>query len=283
MKRERALKNYTKTLFFSLLSFIVLFPLLYSFFNSFMGQEEFTEIYGGILGMGADVRFHMFPEHFTLEAYGKVMLDTSEYWIKYWKSLGMAGVIAAGQLLVGGMCGMAFAKYPFPGWKMLFLFFMIFLMLPVQVTLFPNFLVLSELHLTGTWWSLLLPGIFSPFGVFLMTLVFRNLPAELLEAARLDGAGTLRIFFCILLPVAKPGAVSLLVLVFVDHWNMVEQPMVLLESPWQYPLSIFLANVNPQNFALQFACGILSLVPVTLLFLFFHEELAEGIVISVSK
>ena len=283
MKRERALKNYTKTLFFSLLSFIVLFPLLYSFFNSFMGQEEFTEIYGGILGMGADVRFHMFPEHFTLEAYGKVMLDTSEYWIKYWKSLGMAGIIAAGQLLIGGMCGMAFAKYHFPGWKIFFFLFVIFLLLPVQVTLFPNFLVLSWLKLTGTWWALILPGIFSPFGVFLMTLIFQNVPTEILEAARLDGAGTLRIFANMMLPVAKPGAISLLILVFVDNWNMVEQPMVLLQYPWQYPLSVFLASVNTENFALQFVCGILSLVPVTLLFLFFHEELAEGISVSVSR
>ena len=248
-----------------------------------MGPEEITEAYSGILGIGADVGFHMFPEHFTLEAYGNVMLDTPEYWLKFWKSLGMAGVIAAGQLLIGGMCGMAFAKYHFSGWKLLFFLFVVFLLLPVQVTLFPNFLVLSWLKLTGTWWALILPGIFSPFGVFLMTLIFQNVPGEILEAARLDGAGTLRIFANIMLPVAKPGAISLLVLAFVDNWNMVEQPMILLQYPWQYQLSVFLASVNTQNFVLQFVCGILSLVPVTLLFLFFHEELAEGISVSVSR
>ncbi len=266
-----------------MLALVILFPVLYSFSNSFMGQEEITEAYSGILGVGADVGFHMFPEHFTLEAYGNVMLDTPEYWMKFWKSLGMAGLIAIGQLLIGGMCGMAFAKYHFPGWKIFFFLFVIFLLLPVQVTLFPNFLVLSWLKLTGTWWALILPGIFSPFGVFLMTLIFRSVPTEILEAARLDGAGTLRIFANIMLPVAKPGAISLLILVFVDNWNMVEQPMILLQYPWQYPLSVFLASVNTQNFALQFVCGILSLVPVTLLFLFFHEELAEGISVSVSR
>ena len=266
-----------------MLALVILFPVLYSFSNSFMGQEEITEAYSGILGVGADVGFHMFPEHFTLEAYGKVMLDTPEYWMKFWKSLGMAGIIAIGQLLIGGMCGMAFAKYHFPGWKVFFFLFVIFLLLPIQVTLFPNFLVLSWLKLAGTWWALILPGIFSPFGVFLMTLIFQNVPTEILEAARLDGAGTLRIFANIMLPVAKPGAISLLILVFVDNWNMVEQPMIFLQYPWQYPLSVFLASVNTQNFALQFVCGILSLVPVTLLFLFFHEELAEGISVSVSR
>ena len=116
-----------------------------------------------------------------------------------------------------------------------------------------------------------------------MTLIFQNVPTEILEAARLDGAGALRIFANIMLPVAKPGAISLLILVFVDNWNMVEQPMIFLQYPWQYPLSVFLSSVNTQNFALQFVCGILSLVPVTLLFLFFHEELAEGISVSVSR
>lgn len=283
MKRKRNLTIYIKTLCFLLISLVILFPVLYSFTNSFMGQEEITEAYSGILSVGADVGFHMFPEHFTLEAYGNVMLDTPEYWMKFWKSLGMAGIIAIGQLLIGGMCGMAFAKYHFPGWELFFFLIVIFLLLPVQVSLFPNFLILSWLKLTGTWWALILPGIFSPFGMFLMTLIFQNVSTELLEAARLDGAGTLRIFASILLPVAKPGAISLLILVFVDNWNMVEQPMVLLQYPWQYPLSVFLASVNTENFALQFVCGILSLVPVTLLFLFFHEELAEGISVSVSR
>lgn len=283
MKRKRNLTIYIKTLCFLLISLVILFPVLYSFTNSFMGQEEITEAYSGILSVGADVGFHMFPEHFTLEAYGNVMLDTPEYWMKFWKSLGMAGIIAIGQLLIGGMCGMAFAKYHFPGWELFFFLIVIFLLLPVQVSLFPNFLILSWLKLTGTWWALNLPGIFSPFGMFLMTLIFQNVSTELLEAARLDGAGTLRIFASILLPVAKPGAISLLILVFVDNWNMVEQPMVLLQYPWQYPLSVFLASVNTENFALQFVCGILSLVPVTLLFLFFHEELAEGISVSLSR
>ena len=283
MKRKRALSAPVKTLCFLMLSLVILFPVLYSFTNSFMGPEEITKSYSGILGVGADVKFHMFPERFSLEAYGNVMLDTPEYWLKFWKSLGMAGAIAAGQLLIGGLCAMAFTKYPFKGWKLLFFLFIVFLLLPVQVTLFPNFLVLSWLKLTGTWWALILPGIFSPFGVFLMTLIFQHVPTEILEAARLDGAATLRIFANIMLPVAKPGVISLLILVFVDNWNMVEQPMILLQYPWQYPLSVFLASVNTEYFALQFVCGILSLVPVTLLFLFFHEELAEGISVSVSR
>ena len=81
MKTKRNPLIYVKTLCFLLLSLVILFPVLYSFTNSFMGLEEITEAYSGILGVGADVDFHMFPEHFTLEAYGNVMLDTPEYWL----------------------------------------------------------------------------------------------------------------------------------------------------------------------------------------------------------
>ena len=188
-----------------------------------------------------------------------------------------------GQLLIGGMCGMAFAKYHFPGWKIFFFLFVIFLLLPVQVTLFPNFLVLSWLKLTGTWWALILPGIFSPFGVFLMTLIFQNVPTEILEAARLDGAGTLRIFANMMLPVAKPGAISLLILVFVDNWNMVEQPVAYLKEPAQYPLSVAVAYVGTEDAATQLVCCLLSLLPPLLLFLRFHQELVQGIALAEVK
>ena len=181
------------------------------------------------------------------------------------------------------MCGLVFSKYRIGGKRNFFILFIIFLLLPVQVTLVPNYIILSALHLTDTWWALVLPAIFSPFSTFFMTIVFQNIPMSLLEAGRLDGANTFQILTKIVLPVAKPGVISLAVLVFVDNWNMVEQPMVFLNKVTEFPLSVFLASVNAENFELQFVCGILSLIPVTLLFLFFHDELAEGISVSVSK
>ena len=104
-----------------------------------------------------------------------------------------------------------------------------------------------------------------------------------MEAGKIDGADAMQILFRIMMPVAKPAIASLIVLAFVDNWNMVEQPIAFLENVWQYPLSVFLASVTEENFSLQFVCGILSLIPVTLLFLFFNEELSEGISISVGK
>ena len=195
----------------------------------------------------------------------------------------MCLLIAGGQTILACMAGTAFAKYRFIGKKFWLAMMALFMILPVQVTLLPNYILMEKLGFLNSWKSLIIPGIFSPFGTVWLTFIFQSIPDEWLEAARLDRANQLQIVRYIVVPAAKPAVVTLFVLTFVESWNMVEQPMVLLQYPWQYPLSVFLASVNTENFALQFVCGILSLVPVTLLFLFFHEELAEGISVSVSR
>lgn len=117
----------------------------------------------------------------------------------------------------------------------------------------------------------------------MITMIYYNVPKELLEAASLDGANERQILTSILVPCGKPGIASFFVISFADCWNMVEQPMVFLSDAREFPLSVFLAVMNKENLSLQFACAILCLVPLTLLFLFFHEELSEGITSSTAK
>lgn len=278
------MKKYIKTFVLGIVVLFILFPVLFTFINSFMSPEEVKTTYEGVFGkFGSAVQLQWFPQQFSMLGYENVFIDTPNYLMKFWRSLGMCSIIVIGQIIVGSMCGLVFAKYRIGGKRIFFILFIIFLLLPVQVTLVPNYIILSALHLTDTWWALILPAIFSPFSTFFMTIVFQNIPMSLLEAGRLDGANTFQVLTKIVLPVAKPGVISLAVLVFVDNWNMVEQPMVFLNKVTEFPLSVFLASVNVENFELQFVCGILSLIPVTLLFLFFHDELAEGISVSVSK
>lgn len=278
------MKKYIKTVCLGIVVLLILFPVLFTFINSFMSPEEVKTTYEGVFGkFGSAVQLQWIPQQFSLLGYENVFIDTPNYLMKFWRSLGMCSIIVIGQIIVGSMCGLVFAKYRIGGKRIFFILFIIFLLLPVQVTLVPNYIILSALHLTDTWWALILPAIFSPFSTFFMTIVFQNIPMSLLEAGRLDGANTFQLLTKIVLPVAKPGVISLAVLVFVDNWNMVEQPMVFLNKVTEFPLSVFLASVNVENFELQFVCGILSLIPVTLLFLFFHDELAEGISVSVSK
>lgn len=278
------MKKYIKTFVLGIVVLLILFPILFTFINSFMSPEEVKTTYEGVFGkFGSAVQLQWIPQQFSMLGYENVFIDTPNYLMKFWRSLGMCSIIVIGQIIVGSMCGLVFAKYRIGGKRIFFILFLIFLLLPVQVTLVPNYIILSALHLTDTWWALILPAIFSPFSTFFMTIVFQNIPMSLLEAGRLDGANTFQVLTKIVLPVAKPGVISLAVLVFVDNWNMVEQPMVFLNKVTEFPLSVFLASVNAENFELQFVCGILSLIPVTLLFLFFHDELAEGISVSASK
>lgn len=273
-----ARRGWGLTVFYALLSLLILFPLCYTVGNSFMAPEEVMEHYGMIFSehSGQEAEFRLIPERFSLLAYYRVLLAQSEYLIKFWASLTMCGTIVGGQVFFGCMGGMAFAKTEFRGKKPLFFLFILLMLMPAQATLLPNYISLDRLHLLDTQWALILPAVFAPFGVFLMAQVFRSIPTELTEAARLDGAGTLQALWLVLVPAAKNGVITLILLSFIDAWNMVEQPIVLLKSPQSYPLSVFLASMNVQNFSLQFTCGILATLPVLLLFCFFHKELTEG-------
>ena len=151
------------------------------------------------------------------------------------------------------------------------------MMLPFIVTLVPNEIVIRRLGLMDTTAALVLPGIFAPFGAFLMRQVISTVPDSLIEAGRLEGANRMHILFRLVLPQCKSGIASVTLLSFIDSWNMVEQPLVFLKSFRKYPLSVFMSNISYQRLDLVFVCGALMIVPVLLLFFFFRDELIEGI------
>ncbi len=113
-----------------------------------------------------------------------------------------------------------------------------------------------------------------------MRQVISTMPNDIIEAAKIDGANQFQLLFKIVIPRSQSGIVSLAILCFIDNWNMVEQPLVFLKDKTQYPLSIFLSQINSSNLSLSFACGILAMIPVALLFVFFEKELVEGISFS---
>lgn len=211
------------------------------------------------------------------ESLAEIFILQPDYLYKFWKSLALGVLVVFAHAIVSCLGGFAFAKFQFRGKRGLYFLMILLMMMPVQVTLVPSYIILDRLNLLDTWASLALPCIFSPFGTVLMTQVFRSVSDEILDAAKVDGADTWQTLWSILVPAAKGGLVSLILLTFVDVWNMVEQPMVFLQDTADYPLSVFLAVVNDTNPALSFAGGILAMVPVLLLLLYFREELAEGI------
>lgn len=213
----------------------------------------------------------------SLQAYYEVFLGKTEFLLRFWKSLFLSLCIAAVQVVISTLAGYGFAKFRFPGKNGLFFILMCIMILPLQVTLMPNYLILEGMGLMGTYLSLALPAIFVPLGTFIMTQSFKAVPDSVVEAARLDGCGTLGMIPRILLPVNSSGFLCVALLSFVDAWNMVEQPLSYLEEFSQYPISVALAAVSPAEPTVLLACCVLVTLPPLCFFMVFNRELSEGI------
>ena len=219
----------------------------------------------------------------TLQPYYDVFLSTSRYLDSFWRSLGLTCTVAAGQLVVSVPAGFCFAKRSFPGKRILAFLLVALLVLPVQVTLVPNYLMLKNLGLLNTYAALILPALFAPFGTFLLGQSFRSIPNALLDAARLDGCGTIGLLWRIVMPTRKGTMACVAILAFLDAWNMVEQPLAYLRSFQEYPLSVGLAYAAPQGVAVQMVCCLLAALPPLFLFAFFSQDLVDGIVLGEVK
>ena len=159
----------------------------------------------------------------------------------------------------------------------IFFAYVILMLMPYQVTLVPNYLVSDFLGLLNTRWAIILPGAFAPFSVFLLTKSMRRIPASLIESAKLDGAGEWHIFWNICLPQCRSALYSIAILVFIDYWNMVEQPLILLPDASQQPLSVYLSQINAGEIGIAFAAAVIYMVPGLLMFLHGEAYLVEGI------
>ena len=270
--------NITVYIILTLLAVIVIFPVFFIAANSFMSENEIITSYGAILADSkSKMNLHVIPKDFSLQGYINVFLLTPEYLMKLWISIFISGSAMVGQVFISCLGGYGFAKFKFPFKNVIFYFMIILMMMPLQVTLVPNYIVFDEIKLIGSYISIIMPGIFSTFGVFLITQVFSSVPDNLIEAAKIDGANHLQILFRIIIPYGKAGVASLFILNFIDNWNMVEQPLVFLKDSNKYPLSIFLSTINQSKLGISFVCGILAVIPVLLLFLHLKDSLIYGI------
>jgi multiple sugar transport system permease protein len=263
---------------FILLAAVFLFPLVYMIANSLMSGEEILRYYSRVFRPeSGSVFFHLIPDTLSVDGYFHVFLRQPEFLMKFWNSMLITGSIVLGQLAVSSLAGYAFAQFRFPFRNALFYLYIVFMMLPYLVTLLPNQIVARNLGLLDNIAALILPGIFSPFGVFLMRQSMIRVPKDVIEAAKIDGAGSFRVLTRVVLPQCKAGIASLVVLAFVDNWNMIEQPLILLEDTRKYPLSLFLSFVGEQKLDLLFACSLLAILPALLLFLYFEDEFISGV------
>lgn len=263
-------------LFLALISLLFVFPVVLTVACSFLSPQEVQRVFGPLLGEGGTAALGALPQGFSLMGYYEVFFATPDYLAKFWVSLLLAVGAIAGQVAISCLGGFAFAFYDFPGKRLLYGLLCLFMLIPLQVTLLPNYILLDQLGTLNTYWALLLPLAFAPLGTFLLTQIFRSVPADILHAARLDGAGTLQVLARVLLPCGKGGVSTLVVLTLIESWNMVEQPLIYLQDVGSYPLSVFLASQYMENLPFQFVCSVLSLLPLVLCFLYFGGDVLRS-------
>ncbi len=273
------------TVFLVILSLIFIFPVVFLAVGSLMGKNELTELLRPVLESGNKgyASWKILPQYPTLKNYVEILLDSPEFFIMFWNSVKITSGALFGELLVGMPAAWGFAKYDFPGKKILFFLYITLMMMPFQVMLLGNYLVLDQFGLLDSLWGIILPAVFSTFPVFIMYRFFESIPLALLEAARIDGAGELRLFFMIALPLGSPGIISVIVLGFLEYWNLIEQPMVFLKTKQLRPLSLYLPAIDAEQAGKALAASMIALVPAVLVFFSGQDYLEQGILSTAVK
>ncbi|MCU6707448.1 carbohydrate ABC transporter permease [Paenibacillus sp. J5C_2022] len=261
---------------------VMLVPVLFTVVNSLMTEREIMANYS-MLGQNNTSEFvnmKWIPDWVSFEQFHKVLIETPVFLRMFWNSAALTLPIVAGQTVVAALAAFALGKLRFPGRDKLFFVYLITMLMPFQVTLVPNYMMADKLELLNTPSSIILPGIFSAFGVFLLRQFMLHIHYTYIEAAKMDGAGYLRIFILIILPMVKPGIAALIVLLFADYWNMVEQPLIFLQDAGMQPLSLFLSRIHDELLGVSFAASVIYMAPMLLLFMVAERHFIEGIQLS---
>ncbi|MFD2444357.1 carbohydrate ABC transporter permease [Bacillus sp. CGMCC 1.16607] len=223
-----------------------------------------------------DFRWWNYKEVFTLLPFFKFMLNTFIVTL----------VRTIGQLFLCSLAAYAFARIQFPGRNILFVLALSVLMVPGQVFLLPQYMIMVKLGWLNTLQALIVPGLFSAFGTFLLRQFFMGLPKELEEAARLDGCNHFQIYWRIMLPLAKPGLIALGIFTVLWSWNELMWPMIVNSSPEVMTLSVGLSSLQGQyttNYPILMAGSFLAILPMLVLFMFLQKQFIEGIAITGGK
>lgn len=267
-----------------ILTFFICFPIWVAVTGTFSAQWELEQNLAPVFLDGeGSAKWSLLPTSPTLKSLVEVLLDSPGFFVMFWNSVIISVCILAGQLLVDVSAAWALAQLPLKGKKMILNLYIVLMLMPFQVLMFPQYLVLKDLNMLDTLGAVILPAVFSTFPVFVLHRFFKAVPPEILEAARLDGAGEFRIFWQIGIPMGTPGILSVCILTFLDSWNMIEQPMTYLKTRSLWPLSLFLPEIGMEEMSVGFAAAFLMLVPALLLFLGCQEYLEQGIAMSGGK
>lgn len=283
-KVRKKMSDALRLLLLLLPAMLMLAPLLLILPGSVMSRQELSGFLKPVLDGGEGyIGWRLFPAYPTFAHFGKVLFFTPQFFVVFWNSVKMTVCILAGQLFVAVPSAWAFAVYRFRGSRFLFRIYVILMLMPFQVTMLSQYLVLDGLGLMDTRLAVILPAVFSTFPVFLCYRGFSSIPRELFEAGRIDGAGELSLFFRIGLPLSSGSILSAMVLGFLEYWSLIEQPLAFLKDQTLWPLSLYLPQIGTDRAGEAFAVSVITLIPAVFVFLLGKDFLEQGIVASALK
>ena len=273
-------------LLLSLTAVIILLPIVITALYSFFSPDEIKAFMDTRNSYDAAqfMEIKLSPNMFSLSQYYKILIEDMTILRYFVNSAMYTGAILLGQALFIPAMAYALSRFRFPGRDALFFVIIMLMLLPFQVTMVPNVITLRAMGLLDTVWSVILPITVAPFYIFLLRQYMVGLPGDMIEAAQIDGAGTLRCFVHVVMPVCQPILGAAIALSFADCWNLVEQPLTYLTTHTElYPLSVAFNQLTQKSTGVEFAGAALYTLPALFIYLFFQNDILEGVQLTELK
>lgn len=276
MKKKENTRSWVVALLIAIIGILFLLPLFWMFFSSF---KSTTEVFA--------TNFKWLPAIWHWENYKYVWSDATVNMTKaYLNTIFITVIATAVQLAFASLAAYAFAKINFKGKNFVFFLFLSTMMIPVEVTIIPRFMLFNTIGLYNNLWAVILPHWFNATAVFMLRQFYMGLPNDLMEAAKIDGAGHLKIFSRIMMPLTKSALISLMVLSFVSCWNEYLSPLIFLVKTDLYTVSQSIRWYmldDLQRYELVMAAATSTIIPIIILFIICQKYFVEGIATSGTK
>jgi alpha-1,4-digalacturonate transport system permease protein len=267
-KKPPSIGAVVRTTFLLAMTFVILAPVLWFVLSSFKDATDLGARPPKIL-----------PSRWAFENYTEAF-QAYNYTRYFLNSVFVTVVATVLTLIINSMAAYAFAKYNFRGRDGLFVMTLAMIMIPLQVILIPIYLVVSSLGLVNTYWGMIIPAAATPTGVFIIRQYMLTIPDELIEAARIDGAGEFRIFARIVLPLCRPALAVVAIFSILWRWNDFLWPLLIAQKEELYTLPVALALLNGQlvvPYNIVLAMSVMSIIPVLFMFVFMQRQIVQGI------
>lgn len=278
--RNSRKKHIPVRILLAILTVLLLAPVVLTVLYSFFAPSEIREYMAARNNYSADamMEIRIFPRSFSLEQYYQTLISDRRILHFFCNSALYTLAILTGQLLILPAFAFALSCFRFRGRDAIAFTVVLLMVLPFQVLMVPNVLTLRALNLLNTPYAVILPAVSSPFIIFLLRQYMVGIPRELIQAAQIDGARPLSCFLRVILPICGPVLGATVALSFADCWNLVEQPLAYLTLREDlYPLSAVFGRLSSNITGNEFAGAVLFILPALFVYMYFQEDIIEGI------